>query len=241
MSEPDPPRAVCQGAATHPGSRRHNADSSAHDTDPETGMSCWAVADGIGDRLDAGEAAHTAATTSARCGVVDGAGAGLLAAADALADPDVEWPRANCVLVVAAQRSGGRIDIAWAGDARCYRYAAGELTLLTRDHTAGEWMRRSGDPDRVARAHRYDHIVTTTVATARRDGHDRVSTDDDFDALLLCSDGIGKVLPDEDIVALLDEHAADPQHCAEHLVAAAVAEAGPDADNATALVVFPER
>ncbi|MCO1575353.1 serine/threonine protein phosphatase [Crossiella sp. SN42] len=240
MSVPGPSLRVLLGAATHIGGRRRNADAFDFTSDSATGRGCWAVADGIGDRTAVAAAAQHAAKVATAAGAREGAQAGLLAAATALADPVAEWPENNCVMVVAAREPGGRIGIAWTGDARCYRFDGTELALLTADHTVGQRMRESGQQGQVAEAEEFDHIVTTTVGTAHRDGHGSADTSDDFTALLLCSDGIGKVLSHQHITALLTEFASNPQTCADRLVADAVAAAGKKADNATALVVIRE-
>ncbi|MCO1575498.1 protein phosphatase 2C domain-containing protein [Crossiella sp. SN42] len=239
MTEPTDRLLLRVGAASHIGARHHNADAFGYIEDTATGEWCWAVADGIGDRPDAADAAHRAVHAAVTAGSAKSAETAMLAAADALAADSADKPEADCVLAVAIQQGESAVEIAWTGDIRCYRYDAAGLTLLTTDHTVGQHMRSSGGPVQAAEAGKYDHIVTTTVATARRDGFSITITDAGFLGLLLVSDGVGKVLEDRMIAGMFTEYGRDPQACAEQLVAEAVRLSGEDADNATALAVIP--
>ncbi|RSM68708.1 hypothetical protein DL991_41300 [Amycolatopsis sp. WAC 01375] len=159
------------------GDRRVNADHAAVFVDDVTGeVTAWAVADGIGDNPDAAHAARVAASTAvhARYGSrLDPAGA-VLAARNELARRELVE---DAVMVVAAARAGGDgYELAWVGDCRGYEFRDNRLNQLTTDHTVAEearaWLREAYSHHEAApgwcshHLPRWEHMVTTTVATA---------------------------------------------------------------------------
>lgn len=171
-----------------------------------------ALADGIGDTLEASTAALTAATAAVRVPSAAGPAAALVAAHDALSAGD-------CVLVV-AQRFGATFRIGWVGDVRAWAWDGSTLTQLTVDHTLAQYFRDHGEPV----APRMEHLVTTTVRTARPSQYGVTETS--AASLLLTTDGVHKVLSARAMANIL-RHSPEP---AASLVAAAATT-----DNATAL------
>jgi serine/threonine protein phosphatase PrpC len=126
--------------------------------------------------------------------------------------------------------------VANLGDSRGYRFALGELTQVTVDHSLVQELVDAGTIDAAdAAGHPDQHIVTRALGGTERHGPDlflvpmEVST-----RILLCSDGVSGMLTDDEIARILDEH-EDPSTAADTVVAAAVAAGG--RDNATAVVV----
>jgi PPM family protein phosphatase len=122
------------------------------------------------------------------------------------------------------------------GDSRIYRYAQGELTRVSVDHSVVQELMDAGMiSEEEAAVHPERHIVTRALG-----GPDPVDPDffglslDEGERVLLCSDGVTGMIDDRQLAALLGEH-ADPRDAAEAVVAAAVAAGG--IDNATAVVV----
>jgi protein phosphatase len=130
--------------------------------------------------------------------------------------------------------------IAHAGDSRCYLFSRGELHQLTLDHTVAAELKRQGvlSPDGEAR-HPFRHVVTNLLG-GRQPGvqvelHRRDLHPDDI--ILLCSDGLTEMIPDEGIAVILREE-PDPRRACERLVAEANRHGGKD--NITVLVAHVE-
>lgn len=130
--------------------------------------------------------------------------------------------------IVAARfaRRKRRAFIAHVGDSRCYRLRDGQLKLLTNDHTLGS----KGIPGKlsgyVRRALGVRPRVKVDVVV------DRPRSDDLY---LLCSDGLNKMLPDDEAKALLEEKRADLPAAAASLIDAANQRGGKD--NVTVILV----
>jgi protein phosphatase len=120
--------------------------------------------------------------------------------------------------------------IAHAGDSRCYLLSEGGLRQLTRDHTFTAELVRQGvlAPGGEAR-HPYRHVVTNIL------GGDEPGVQVELhrldlrpdDVLLLCSDGLTEMIPDDRIAVILREE-PDPQRACERLVAEANRQGGKD-------------
>jgi protein phosphatase len=119
----------------------------------------------------------------------------------------------------------GRAYIGHVGDSRCYRLRDGDLQRLTRDHTLGELGATGREAHRLSRAVGANGIVEADLAV--------VQPQED-DVFLLCSDGLTKSLPEDDIADVLRRE-RDPEVAAQVLVVRAN-EAGAR-DNVTAVVV----
>jgi protein phosphatase len=130
--------------------------------------------------------------------------------------------------------------IAHAGDSRCYLLSKGELEQLTQDHTITAELVRHGvlSPESEAK-NPYRHMVTNVlggnepgvqVELHRLDLHAA-------DVLLLCSDGLTEMVPDDQIARILRDE-PDPKRACERLVAEANGHGGQD--NITVVVARVE-
>ncbi len=232
-----PAAAVHSLAASHPGGRPYNEDSFVERQD----IGLWAVADGAGGHQSGDVASATvAAALSAIPGGLSGAellaqvrlrlaAANLeLRAMAATRGPEVVL--ATTVVVLIAR--GGHYACLWAGDSRAYLLRDGVLTQISRDHSLVQEMVDAGmlEPEQ-AESHPRANVITRAVGAAADFALDK-TTDRTApgDRFLLCSDGLSKTLPADEIGTLLAEDGA-----AERLVAAAVAARS--SDNVTAVVV----
>ncbi|OXM42775.1 serine/threonine protein phosphatase [Amycolatopsis thailandensis] len=236
-----------RGRASLTGGRRVNADHSAVLVDDACGeVTAWAVADGIGDTPEAAHAARVAASTAVRAlyGSRLAPADAILAARDELTR---RAPDGDAVMIVAAARAGGDgYELAWVGDCRGYELRDGHLIQLTTDHTVAEetraWLREAysqhEEPPGWYAHHlpRWEHIVTTTVATATTADIGRATTGDQTTRLLLTTDGVHKQVPHDTLATLVST--ASSVRAGAHRIARAGIEHGGQ-DNATALLVDP--
>jgi PPM family protein phosphatase len=129
-----------------------------------------------------------------------------------------------------------KLYVAHAGDSRCYLFSGGGLHRLTQDHTlVAEMVRRGSLSLEGASRHPSRHIVTN--ALGGNEPGVRVELHgldlEPGDVLLLCSDGLTEMVPDEWIAAVLrDEN--EPESACERMVAEANVRGGKD--NITVLV-----
>ena len=121
------------------------------------------------------------------------------------------------------------------GDSRVYRMRAGEMAMLTQDHTYIEESMRMGTMTaEEAENHPYKHVLTRAVGT-----EDTVVPDIEAhdlkpgDSYLLCSDGLLNHVPDDQIAEVL--RSSPPSEACWKLVAMALLGGG--SDNTTVLVV----
>jgi protein phosphatase len=126
--------------------------------------------------------------------------------------------------------SGRDLFVAHVGDSRCYLLRGGELRRLTQDHTMTEEMLRLGviRPAQAA-THIYRHVVTNCLGgsePALRVEMHRTELEPG-DVLLLCSDGLTDMVPDERIRDILLAEPNPEEACAS-LVAEANEQGGKD-------------
>jgi PPM family protein phosphatase len=132
--------------------------------------------------------------------------------------------------VTMAYTFGSRLFLVHVGDSRCYLFRAKQLHRLTHDHTLVEDMVQRGllKPEEVAH-HRLRHVITNVVGGpnpgVQVECH-RIELEPD-DTLLLCSDGLTEMVPDERIATVLQaDH--EPRTACERLVAEANELGGKD-------------
>jgi serine/threonine protein phosphatase PrpC len=131
--------------------------------------------------------------------------------------------------------------VAHVGDSRCYLSRGDELHQLTRDHTVAEELVRRGHlkPEEAV-SNRFRHVVTNAV------GADHVGVQveahkvglEPGDRILLCSDGLTEMVPNDRIAAVLADE-PDVRAACERLVGEANERGGKD--NITAVLVRFER
>lgn len=121
------------------------------------------------------------------------------------------------------------------GDSRVYRLRAGEMAMLTHDHTYIEEALRMGvmKPEEVEN-HPYKHVLTRAVGTEESVNPD-IETHDSKpgDLYVICSDGLLNHVPDDQIADVMRNHS--PSEIAWKLVGMALLGGG--SDNTTVMVV----
>jgi protein phosphatase/serine/threonine-protein phosphatase Stp1 len=149
------------------------------------------------------------------------------------ADEDGHAISASTVVVLVIR--GDHYACLWAGDSRCYRLRDGMLEQITRDHSLVQELLDAGAimPEQ-AESHPNANVITRAVGSEGGLDLDKVS--DRLmpgDRYLLCSDGLYKAVPDDELAALLAS--AEPT---ERLVAAALERRGRDNITAVAIEVL---
>lgn len=154
---------------------------------------------------------------------------------------DVGCAKMGTTLVAAIMRDN-KAFVANAGDSRCYLFRNGpdfnaeasatgnvsRLSLLTRDHTVGDFLLARGLSMGQIPRHQF-HTLTQSIGC----GHPPVpdSTVVEFtegDLLLLCSDGLTDMLTEAEIERILEHAETCLEPVAEALVDAANAKGGKD-------------
>jgi PPM family protein phosphatase len=142
--------------------------------------------------------------------------------------------RANMgTTIVAALVDGEQVVIAHVGDSRAYRFHAGRLEPMTRDHT---WVAAmlAAEPAARANDHPMRHVLTNGIGMredvnpALTEHHITVG-----DSWLLCSDGVHGYADDMELTHALG--LSTPELAADAAVRAALESGG--SDNATAVVL----
>jgi protein phosphatase/serine/threonine-protein phosphatase Stp1 len=221
--------------------RSHNED--AFVDRPDLGV--WAVADGAGGH-DAGEVA-SAMIAEALEAIPPGLGAvealseirnRIAAVHEALlAEAASRGPHviiASTAVIVCAR--GAHFACLWVGDSRAYLLSGGTLSQITRDHSLVQELVDAGQlAPEAAESHPHANIVTRAVGAGEANEFALDKVTDQLrpgERILLCSDGLSKSVPREEIAALLATQDEDP---ARRLIAAAVAHQ--TNDNVTAIVI----
>ena len=229
------------GAATHAGTaNRLNEDAFVNR--PDLGL--WAVADGAGGH-ESGEVASAEVA-----GLLQTIGAGL-SAAEMLVEVRSRLEAAHARLHAEASRHGAGATVAttvvvllarddhfaclWAGDSRAYLLRDHALIKITRDHSLVQALVESGTiSEAEAIGHPQANVITRAVGAdsdvlelEKRTGQLMAG-----DRLLLCSDGLSKTLPEEQLAELLSGD--DATGAASLVMAALTAQA---TDNITAVTI----
>ncbi|NUQ01417.1 MAG: serine/threonine-protein phosphatase, partial [Armatimonadetes bacterium] len=153
----------------------------------------------------------------------------------ALGTEDEETPPGTTLVV--ALRLGRRLFIGNVGDSRAYLLRGEQLQRLTRDDSVVQRLIEQGE---LSVEESYGHPLSYAVTQCLGRGPSNLKPAlslrllNDWDRLVLCTDGVTEVLRDTELAALLRQH-DEPQAAAEALVAAARTMGG--RDNMTALVM----
>jgi len=133
-------------------------------------------------------------------------------------------------LTVALVESSDTVAIGHVGDSRAYRVRDGRLEQLTEDHSlVGEMMRSGKLSAEEAEAHPQRSVITRALGTEPDVDVDTFTVETQpGDVFLLCSDGLTTMVPDREILSLLDASGGDLERAARRLVEAANRSGGED-------------
>ena len=139
--------------------------------------------------------------------------------------------------VAAVLLDGDAANLAHVGDSRVYLFREGALTQLTSDHSwINEQIQSGIISAEQARSHPLRNVVTRALG-GKADCQVDVQAHEAHpgDVLLLCSDGLTSMLPDEEIARVLREAEGDLKNASQGLVDAANTRGGED--NITVLLL----
>jgi PPM family protein phosphatase len=130
---------------------------------------------------------------------------------------------------------GHQLTVAHVGDTRAYVFRAGALLQVSADHTLLAALLAERHELPAAEMQRYQNIVLRTIGLLKEVEVDTSSLElRDGDVVLLCTDGLWRLVDDARLTAIVGMH-PDPAAACAALIDAANAAGGHD--NATAVVV----
>lgn len=229
--------------------RKLNQDSFGHYVD-DTGACFFIVADGMGGH-NAGEVASAIAvdtfTGGARAmapaenidSVIGFIKTTLRKANDLIlykADADAELTGMGTTAVTAIVKEG-KLIIGNIGDSRAYLISCGSIKQLTVDHSYVELLLKAGSIDiEEARTHPRRNEITRALGIRNYIDPDIFITDyKKGDILILCSDGLNKMISDE-LIYEIASGTDDTDNLCESLIEAANRSGG--TDNITAIAAI---
>lgn len=192
------------------------------------------VADGLGGEKFGHVSAELA--VNAAQGPADAAADRVRAANRAILDlvrREPRWEGTYTTLTV-VEFSDGTARIAHVGDTRAYLFRQNRIRVMTNDHTAAWHRIRQGvDPRTAHRMPKAASLVRVLGFDEQLEVEESRTVSRDGDRWLVCSDGLYRMLADQDIGEILGS--GDPEECVWRLVESALAEGA--SDNVTAVVV----
>lgn len=214
----------------------------------------WIVADGMGGHPAGDRAAHIAVdvatqkakalmshTTSPSETLAEDLKACIVAANHAIhekvrEDASLKGMGTTAVALMITNDPAPTAYIAHLGDSRAYRFHKGTLTQLTRDHTLVEMLLERGLINAAtARAYPDRHVLAKGLGMGVDMRPDLNTTPlNAEDLLLLCSDGLTKMLDDDVIASILSKADGDPKLACHDLIEEALRRGGED--NVTVIV-----
>jgi PPM family protein phosphatase len=168
--------------------------------------------------------------------VFDAANSAILAHA-------LEKPRCagmgTTLTVLSPLLSAPQCVIGHMGDSRAYRMRAGSLVQLTHDHT---WVQQQVDAGMLtlleSRHHPLGNVLNRVLGTSSVGHADTIVVDvEPRDIFMLCTDGVTRMLDDDELRALLMFERPLEEH-ARRIIDAANARGG--IDNSTVVLLKPE-
>jgi len=133
--------------------------------------------------------------------------------------------------------AGAKLKIAHVGDSRAYAARGREFSRLTEDHSVENEARMRRARGEVVYYHEANrNALTRCIGQPTPPDVDVISRlVDAGDRYLFCTDGVTRMIPDQELGALLAA-ARDPKTSIAEIVDLAVKRGGPD--NATGVVIF---
>ena len=154
-----------------------------------------------------------------------------------LAKPSLKGMGTTFVALAITPASMPVAHIAHLGDSRAYLYRMDQLKQLTRDHTLVEkWVQQGRIDAATALTHPERHVLTKSLGIDVDMKPELTETPvTPHDLIVLCSDGLTKMLNDTAIASVLSRANGDAHRACHDLIAQALSRGGED--NVTVIVV----
>jgi PPM family protein phosphatase len=154
-----------------------------------------------------------------------------------LTKPSLRGMGTTFVALAIAPASMPVAHIAHLGDSRAYLYRMDQLKQLTRDHTLVEkWVQRGQIDAAAALTHPERHVLTKGLGMSVDMKPELTEMPvAPHDLIMLCSDGLTKMLEDAAIASVLSHANGDPHRACRDLIEQALSRGGED--NVTVIVV----
>ncbi|MCL1893383.1 MAG: Stp1/IreP family PP2C-type Ser/Thr phosphatase [Holophagaceae bacterium] len=146
--------------------------------------------------------------------------------ADIAANPERETMGST---VVACLMNGNRATLAHVGDSRAYKLTNNEIKQITRDHSwVAEQVANGFLTIEEARVHPFRNVITQALGNSvELDVEVNEFEIAEFEAILLCSDGLTGMVQDEQILKIFNQ-ASNLQNAVRGLVSKAIENGGED-------------
>ena len=153
------------------------------------------------------------------------------------ASPSLVAMATTAVVVLFAKTAVG---IGHIGDSRIYLRRAGEVQLLTRDHSVVQRMVSEGVLSAAeAKNHPNGHILTRSLGQQDAQMEVAILPMQPDDLLLLCSDGLWAAVPHAALLEELTRSGTEPEMVTKALLQRAIAAGAPDNVSIVAIHVLP--
>jgi len=155
----------------------------------------------------------------------------------AMGQLDKEMKNMGTTVVMAVWRKAGELFITGVGDSRAYLVRAKKIAQLTVDHSLAQALVEAKTISAAeAKEHKFRNVLWKYLGSKEvGDGPEVIAqTLQAGDRYLLCTDGLHGVVPDDKLLAFMEEQ-TDAQACADGLVKLAL-ESG-SRDNVSCIVI----
>jgi protein phosphatase len=154
--------------------------------------------------------------------------------------PDLNGMGTTIVGVLLCAGLQSAAAVAHVGDSRAYLIRDDTIRALTKDHSLVEQLIDEGQITRQqARMHPRQNVLLKALGVgydSKPDG--QIITLEAEDRLLLCTDGVTKMISESDILSLLLDPTLTAENTCQRLISQVNANGG--VDNATVLVISPQ-
>jgi len=245
------------GTALSDAGRVRSSNQDAFGIDNQIGL--WVVADGMGGQAGGNVASELAVATivkyirqntsmpQANCSneerltiLTQAIAAGSEAIIERVSElPDFNGMGTTIVGVFLCSGLEPAAAVAHVGDSRAYLIRDGQILALTKDHSLVEQLIAEGHiTSEQARTHRRQNVLLKALGV----GYDSIPDGqivrlEAQDIMLLCTDGLTKMLSDSEILSLILAPNMRAEEICQRLIGKVNANGG--VDNATALIISP--
>ena len=156
-------------------------------------------------------------------------------------NPELEGMGTTLVIALLCSTSPTQIAIAHVGDSRAYLIRDSGIRPLTTDHSFVQRLLVEGQiTPEDAMNHPNQNLLLRALGADKQSSPDiNLHMLDPHDMVLLCTDGLTKMVSEDDILAIISEKKSFPVEACRQLIERANGQGGKD--NTTVVLVSPSR